>query len=187
MSRLIVGVMFAAVTLSGCTRATPEQQIIRDAAEAIGGAQKIEGIKTLVIEGEGTNGNLGQDMTPDATGQTFTVTGYRRAMDIGTGRFRVQQTRTPNFAYFQGQQAQKQIFGLDGNVAYNVAANGTATRAAETVARDRRAEVNHHPLTILRAALNPGAKLSNPRTANNEIFASIASSRFTAPSPRTAI
>ena len=61
-------------------------------------------------------------MTPDATGQTFTVTDYKRAIDVASGRVRIEQTRTPNFTFFQGQQPQKQVFGVDGAVAYNVAA-----------------------------------------------------------------
>ena len=53
-------------------------------------------------------------------------------------------------------------------MAYNVAANGNATRAGEAVAKDRRAESYHHPITIVRAALDPAAMLSNPRTQDNQ-------------------
>jgi len=165
--------LLAIVALTGAC-VSSERQIIDDAAEALGGAERIQAVKTLVVEGEGSNGNLGQDMSPDATGQTFTVTEYRRAIDLGSGRVRIEQTRTPNFTYFQGQQPQKQVLGLDGNVAYNVAANGTATRAADAVANDRRAEMYHHPLTIVRAALDPAAKLSNPRSQDNQSVVDIA-------------
>ena len=158
----------------GCTQATPEQQIINDAAAALGGRDKILAVKTLVIEGGGTNGNLGQEITPDATDQTFAVTGYKRAMDVPSGRVRIEQTRTPNnFAFFQGQQPQKQLFGVDGDVAYNVAPNGMATRASDAVAKDRRAESYHHPITIVRAALDPAAKLSNPRSQDNQSIVDI--------------
>ena len=71
MKRLALFVLFAAATLGACTQAPPEQQIVNDAAAALGGSEKIQAVKTIVIEGEGTNGNLGQDMTPDATGQLF--------------------------------------------------------------------------------------------------------------------
>jgi glyoxylase-like metal-dependent hydrolase (beta-lactamase superfamily II) len=168
MKHLARLVLFAAVTVSGCAQATPEQEIIDDAAEALGGRERILAVKTLVIEGEGTHGNLGQDMTPEATGQRFDVTAYRRAIDVPARRVRIEQTRTPNFTFFQGQQPQKQVFGIDGDVAYNVAANGNATRAGEAVAKDRRAETYHHPITIIRAALDPAARLSNPRTQDNQ-------------------
>ena len=174
MKHVALFVLFAAATLGACTQAPPEQQIVNDAAAALGGAEKIQAVKTLVIEGEGTNGNLGQDMSPDATGQTFTVTGYKRAIDVPSGRVRIEQTRTPNFTFFQGQQPQNQVLGVDGDVAYNVAPSGTATRAADAVAKDRRAESYHHPITIIRAALDPAARLSNPRTQGNQSVVDIA-------------
>jgi glyoxylase-like metal-dependent hydrolase (beta-lactamase superfamily II) len=168
MRRMTWLVLVTAAVVAGCTQATPEQQIINDAAAAVGGGDKIAAVKTIVIEGEGSNGNLGQDMSPDATGQAFAVTGYKRAMDIPSGRVRIEQTRTPNFTFFQGQQPQKQVLGIDGDVAYNVAPDGMATRAADAVAKDRRAETYHHPITIIRAALDPAARLSNPRTQDKQ-------------------
>jgi glyoxylase-like metal-dependent hydrolase (beta-lactamase superfamily II) len=161
---LLVGLALGA----GCTTRSPEQQIIEDAAEALGGRDRILSLRTLTIEGEGTNGNLGQDMTPEASSQTFSVTAYRRLVDLTAERFRVEQTRTPNFSYFQGPAPQRQVFGLDGDVAYTIAANGTATRAAQAVVRDRRADLLHHPITIVRAALDPGATLGNARTFDGE-------------------
>jgi len=168
MSRTFLIAVAAAVILTGCSPAPPEQQIVNDAAAALGGRDRILAVKTVILEGDGTNGNLGQDMTPEAAGQTFTVSGYRRAIDVAGGRVRIEQTRTPNFAYFQGPQPQKQVQGLDGDVAYNVGADGNPSRAANAVAKDRRAEFYHHPITIVRAALDPAARLSNPRTIDKE-------------------
>ncbi|MBI3493121.1 MAG: MBL fold metallo-hydrolase [Acidobacteria bacterium] len=173
MARTILAVLVAA-TLGACAQAPPEQQIINDAASALGGRARVQAVKTLVIEGSGINGNLGQDMTPDATGQAFTLTGYKRAIDVAAGRARIEQTRTPNFTYFQGQQAQKQVLGVDGSMGYNIAVNGTATRVANAVATDRRAEIYHHPLTIVRAALDPAATLSQPRTHDSERIVDVA-------------
>src|SRR3954466_9132488 len=134
-------VLFVAIcaAFAACARPTPEQQIVNDAAAALGGSDKLQAVKTIVLEGSGTNGNLGQDVTPDATGQSFTVTEYKRAIDVVAGRARIEQTRTPGFTYFQGQQPQKQTTGVDGDVAYNIGANGMATRGADAVAKDRRA------------------------------------------------
>jgi glyoxylase-like metal-dependent hydrolase (beta-lactamase superfamily II) len=151
-----------------CATPPPERQIIDDAASALGGSQRVSAVKSIVIQGSGTNGNLGQDMTPDATGQIFTVSDYARTVDVANRRVRIEQTRTPNFTYFQGPQPQKQVLGVDGDVAYNVAANGNAARAGEAVATDRRAEFYHHPITIVRAALDPMAVLANPRTLGSE-------------------
>jgi glyoxylase-like metal-dependent hydrolase (beta-lactamase superfamily II) len=152
------------ILLTSCTSPTPEQAIVADAAAALGGRDRLLGANTLVLEGEGTNWNLGQDMTIDATGQTFAVTGYRRLIDLSAGRMRIEQTRTPNFLYFQGQAPQKQVLGIDGEVAYGIGSTGTATRASAQAARDRRAEFVHHPIVLVRAALDPASVLSNGRT-----------------------
>jgi glyoxylase-like metal-dependent hydrolase (beta-lactamase superfamily II) len=158
---------------AGCATRSPEQQIVEDAAEALGGRDRILAIRTLTIEGEGTNGNLGQDMTPEASSQTFTVSAYRRLVDVAGERFRVEQTRTPNFSYFQGPAPQRQVFGLDADLAYTIAANGNATRAPASVARDRRAEFLHYPITIVRAALAPGSTLGSARTFDREHVVSV--------------
>ena len=161
----------AAVLLVGLIVPAPagaQQQDVNDAAAALGGRDRLLAVKTLVLEGGGTNGNLLQDMTPEASGQTFLVSSYRRSIDIAGGRAKTEQTRTPTFAYFQGMAPQRQLSGIDGNVGYNVAANGAATRVADAVARDRRTELLHHPLTIVRAALDPAARLTHARTAGGE-------------------
>jgi len=168
MSRSILAALIAAAAFNACATATPEQQIVNDAAAALGGRDRILAVKTLVLEGGGTNGNLLQDMTPEASGEAFLVSGYRRSIDVAGSRARTEQMRTPNFAYFQGMAPQRQVFGIDGDVGYNVAANGTATRVSNTVARDRRAELLQHPLTIVRAALDPAAKLTHARTEGAE-------------------
>ena len=160
--------LVSVLTVTACARPTPERRTIDAAAAALGGRTRILAVKTLVIEGEGTNGNLGQEMTPQASTQTFTVTGYRFALDAAGGRWRIDQTRTPNFIYFQGQAAQKQVLGLDRDVAYNVAPNGTAARLSTAQAKDRRAMSYHHPLTIVRAALDPAAKLANVRNFGDQ-------------------
>ena len=162
------------ITLTGCTQLTPEQQLIADAAKALGGESRIRAVKTLTLEGGGSNFNLGQDMRPDAATQTFSVTGYRRVADLASGRMRLEQTRTPNFAYFQGPQAQRQVAGIDGDVAYNVGANGTATRMAGAITQERKTDFYNHPLTIIRAALDPAAKLSNLQSAGAERLIDVA-------------
>jgi glyoxylase-like metal-dependent hydrolase (beta-lactamase superfamily II) len=168
--------LLAVAALSACSRPTPEQQTVNDAAAALGGSERIAAVKTLVIEGEGTQYNLGQDLVPGASGQTFTVTGYRRAIDVAGGRARTELTRQPNFTFFQGPAAQRQVNGIDGAVAYNVAPNGNANRAPDTVAADRRAELLHHPLTAVRAALDPMARLANPRTEGGESLVDVTTS-----------
>ena len=107
-------------------------------------------------------------MRPDAAGQTFTVSGLSRRQDLAATRSRTELTRTPAFAYFQGQAPQRQIQGIDGDVAYNVAANDTASRAAAPVASARRADLLHHPVAIVRAASSPDGTVANARTEGAE-------------------
>jgi glyoxylase-like metal-dependent hydrolase (beta-lactamase superfamily II) len=155
------------LVLGGCTPPAPEQQFIDDAMRAIGGRAKIEAAKSIVIEGAGVNYNLGQDMRPEAATQQFEVTGYKREIDLEQGRQRVEQTRTPKFEYFQGPQPQTQIQVLDGDLAFNVAPNGNASRLGGLGERDRRADYFHHPITALKAATAPITTIANVRNVGN--------------------
>ncbi len=174
MLRMSFIAIVAAGLSSACTPPTPEQAFVNDIATALGGRDRVAAVKTLTIEGEGMHGNLGQDMTPEATGQAFKVTAYRRGIDVAGGRVRTELTRTPNFVYFQGPQPQTQIQGLDGDVGYNLAPNGNATRVPAAAARDRRTELYHHPLTMTRLLLDPATKVSNVRTEGGQRIADIA-------------
>jgi glyoxylase-like metal-dependent hydrolase (beta-lactamase superfamily II) len=155
------------LVLSGCTPKTPEQQFIDDAMRAVGGRDKVIAAKSIVIEGTGVNYNLGQDMKPEAATQQFAITGYRRQINTEQGKQRIEQVRTPKFAYFQGPQPQTQIQVLDGDIAFNVGANGAATRLAAIAERDRRTELYHHPITALIASTLPLTTVSNVRTVGS--------------------
>lgn len=158
------GSLGMAAILAQCAPQPPEQQFVADAMRALGGRDKVGAIKTLVIEGEGVNFNLGQDMKPEASTQVFAVTGYTRAIDVEHHRQRIEQTRTPKFAYYQGQQPQVQIQSLDGEVAFNVNPAGQATRLGAEGEHDRRIEWLHHPITALQAATQPNATITNVRS-----------------------
>ena len=161
--------LLAAAVMGSCAQVPPETQMINDAAEALGGKSKITSITTLVLEGTGTNRNLGQNRTPEADLPVFQVTQFKRTIDFANGRARQEQARlavVPPGA--PPAQPQQQNFGLDGDVAYNVAADGRATRQSATVAGDRRNEfILHHPIGVVRAALDPAAKVTNPRQAGD--------------------
>ena len=127
--------LLMAVAVAACSTQTPEQRLIRDAASALGGAERILAVRTLVIEGEGTHYNLGQDLLPGAAGQTFQVTRYRRAIDVPGERARTELERVPKFTFWQGLRPQIQVQGIDKAVGYNVAPNGSASRTAAAAAR----------------------------------------------------
>jgi len=154
--------VFVAVLAAGCTSASPERQIVDDAAAALGGASRIQSLTALHITGSGSAPNAGQNRLPDDELPVWKVSEYTRAIDLANGRTRVQQFREAQFQ-FAGATTQRVSQGLDGVVAYNATPDGTLTRAGEAAARDRRVELLHHPITVVRAALDPGAKLANPR------------------------
>lgn len=160
--------LLAVALFAACARPAPEQQFVNDAASALGGADRLLAVKTLVIEGEGTQYNLGQDLSPGASGETFAMTQYKRALDVLGERARTELTRVPKFTFWQGLAPQRQVQGIDKAIGYNVAANGTATRIAEAATDDRRAELLRHPITAVRAALDPAARLTNVRNDGKE-------------------
>ena len=162
-----------ALLLSACAPASPEQQVIDDAVEAMGGAGRIRDVKALSIQGAGTAPNAGQNRTPDDELPVWKVNEYTRRIDLVNGRTRVQQVREAQFL-FAGDLVQRQTQGLDGDAAYNVAANGTITRAGAAAARDRRSELLHHPVTFLRTIVDADLTLSNLRARAGERLVDIA-------------
>jgi hypothetical protein len=90
---------------------------------------------------------------------------------------RTSQLRTAQFL-FANANTQRQNQGLDGEVAYNIGADGTASRASAAVARDRRVELLQHPLVIVREVLDdPGTKLSGYRASGNQEIVEIETSK----------
>jgi glyoxylase-like metal-dependent hydrolase (beta-lactamase superfamily II) len=163
----------AFIVLAACTTTTPEEQFIEDAAGALGGRDRVSTITSVVMEARGSTANLGQDMTWEATGQSFILSDVRRALDLAGRRARTEQTRTPNFLYFQGPQPQRQILGIDGDVAYTIGSEGNATRQSTAVARDRRVEMYFHPLSIVRAMLEAPQAVANVRTEEGSRLADV--------------
>jgi glyoxylase-like metal-dependent hydrolase (beta-lactamase superfamily II) len=154
--------------LAACSSKTPEQQMVNDVAKALGGVERVQAVTALVLEGTGSQYNFGQDVRPGAREETFKVTGYHRAVDLAGGRSRTELTRVANFIYSQGPGPQKLVQGIVGNVAWNINAAGVVSRAADPVAIERHAELYHHPLAAVRAALDPAAKLGNLRRQGDD-------------------
>ena len=164
-------------TGTSCTQAPPERRLIDEAADALGGRQKVMAVKTLTIEGEGPAPNVGQNTMPDGELPVWKVTEFRRVIDIPNRRMRTTQTRTAQFL-FANANTQKQDQGLDGDVAYNTGENGAATRASAAVARDRRIELLQHPLVIVREVLDdPTTKVSGYRKNGNQEVVEIETSK----------
>jgi glyoxylase-like metal-dependent hydrolase (beta-lactamase superfamily II) len=164
--------LFVAVMAAACSRPTPEMQIIEDSARAVGGKERVLAVKTLVVEGQGTNLSLGQHKTPEGEPPPYKVEAYKRTYDFANWRGRLDQVRTPDYIS-ANTASQRQIQGTDGDVAFNIGRNDRATRTSARTAADRRVELRHHPIGILRASLEPGAVLSNPRQDGGEEFVDV--------------
>jgi hypothetical protein len=162
-----VSALLACAVLGACRHAPLERSVVEDAAQALGGKARIQAIKSFTIQGAGTDANLGQNVTPEGELPVWKVTDYKQTVDPDKGRMRIQQTRVAQFLYALAT-VQRQDQGLDGDAAYNVAPDGTAARASDAVARDRRVALLHHPVTIIRAALDPAARVSNLRQQGNQ-------------------
>lgn len=156
-----------AVVAAACQTAPPERQAVIDAAEAMGGQQRVLAVKTLTIEGEGDAPNAGQNTMPDSELPNWRITKFTRTIDLANRRMRMQQARTAQFLFANANTA-TQDQGLDGDIAFNAAPAGTAARASEQAAKDRRMEMLQHPLVIVRTALEDSTTLTGFHTAGNQ-------------------
>ena len=148
------------------------QQIIEDAANAVGGRQRVLAVKTLLLEGGGHNFEVDQGLRWDDLGIQSDVSqmrDYKRAYDLVNSRARFETTNQRQYAFYQGEAPVRQVQSLDGDVVFNVNANGNAARVfTQGQIAARRVEYLRHPLTLLRALLGPDATLTNVRNGQNE-------------------
>jgi glyoxylase-like metal-dependent hydrolase (beta-lactamase superfamily II) len=167
-----------AIRLTGQATA-PERQLVTRAADALGGRDRVMALKTLQIVGYGELAyfNGGGNITghPDAPQKWQKVLDYTRTIDLEHWRTRVQQRLKMDFVFAStaGQLGlNRSSETLDGDVAYNIGGGFLAAPQAGTpqpqpagpaAARQRRMEMLAHPITIVRAALDPSTKLSNLR------------------------
>jgi glyoxylase-like metal-dependent hydrolase (beta-lactamase superfamily II) len=160
-----------------------EAQLVRRAAEALGGRDRIMALKTLQIIGYGElayfngGGNITGD--PDAPQKWQSVLEHTRTIDLEHWRTRVQQRLKMDFEFAStaGQLGlNRSNETLDGDIAYNIGGGFLAAPqagipqpqpAGAAAVRQRRVELLAHPITIVRAALDPATKLSNLRRQGN--------------------
>src|SRR5688572_17158683 len=147
---------------SACASPPPERQLVNDAADALGGADRIPALASIAVEGEGDAPNVGQNRLPDSELPNWKVTAYRLTTDLANGRTDMTQTRQAQFQ-LAGALTQRQHQAQDGDVAVNFPPNGQPARGSDAQARDRRREALHHPVAAVRAALAESSQLRNLR------------------------
>ena len=129
------------------------------AAAAMGGKDRLVQVRTVVLEGTGTQLNFGQNVTPSAESQ-FEVQSLTRSIDFANNRWFLDLTRVPRFTS-AATNPQRQRTGLDGTVAYNIGNNDAMTRAGGAAAADRFWEFLTHPIGFVKAAAyTPGATVT---------------------------
>jgi glyoxylase-like metal-dependent hydrolase (beta-lactamase superfamily II) len=165
--------ILALVAFAVCAQApipgTPEMRVVTSAAEALGGRDRILAIKSLTMFGYGQqayqNGGGNITASPDAPQKWVNVNGLRRTIDFEHDRMRLQQQVFQDFvfAYARNMTGQRVDQVLAGDAAYNFDPQGRAVRVGPAAARARRLEMLNNPISIVRAALDPAAKLGNLR------------------------
>jgi glyoxylase-like metal-dependent hydrolase (beta-lactamase superfamily II) len=137
---------------------SPAMAVVDGALRAVGGRAAVAAADRLVMEGEGELFALGQNRTPESELPVYRITEVRRDVDLAGGRSRQEQ-----FLTSRHWGPLKLIAALDGDIAFDVGEDGSATRASDSDARDRRLELRHHPIAMLRLAIAPGAAVSGRR------------------------
>jgi len=176
--RLIVRKLLFPVAIAGVAvianltaqgQSSPSRQLVTRAAEAMGGRERILALKRITVEGYGQiayqNGGGNITSSPDAPQKWIDLRDYVRVVDLENGRMRVRQRQLNAFVFAAAQNMKGVVTqqGLDGDLAFNINANGAAIRATAAAARARRMDMLADPVVIVRTALGANAKLGNVR------------------------
>ena len=163
---------------------SPERRLVKSAAEALGGRARVMAVRQVKLQGGGQTAyhNGGSNITgsPNAPMKWINQNGLQKTYDLQNGRMRVRRLRVADFGYAflpQMTLGARDNFVVDGDIAFNTAIDGRVSRASDNTARQRRLEMLGTPLTIVRAALDPAARLSNFRRAEGLELVDIATAR----------
>ena len=146
------------------------RQVVTRAAEALGGADRIQALKTIRLRGYGhdpyQDGGSLITTEPTAPEKMTIITAYERVIDLANGRTRVRGKQSRAFVFAaEAMMAGRPIDQrLDGDVAFDVAAGGAARRLSKEVATQRRMELLANPIVAVRAALDESSRVANRRT-----------------------
>jgi glyoxylase-like metal-dependent hydrolase (beta-lactamase superfamily II) len=172
----LCAILTAAVVVGGLPLAAHAQgpadgaQIVARAATALGGAERLGGVRTLQLRGYGQeayqDGGSKVTTEPTAPEKMTNLTAYERVIDLASRRTRVSSRQSRNFVFAARamMEGRNVVQALDGNVAFDLAADGAARRAPAEAAARRTMELLANPVVAVREALDPRAKLANART-----------------------
>ena len=194
---LNAALLAAALSLSGTAAAqstTAEAQLVASAAEALGGAERLRALRTIRLRGYGhesyQDGGSNITTEPTAPEKMTTLTAYERVIDLANGRTRVKsrQSRAFIFAARAMMEGRPVNQALDGDVAYDTAADGATRRVSAEAAARRRMDLLANPIVAVREALDARSRLTNRRTEGTATLLDVttaANEKFTIAFDRT--
>jgi glyoxylase-like metal-dependent hydrolase (beta-lactamase superfamily II) len=152
------------------------RQQARDAAAALGGLERVTSIRNITLIGYGIYAYQfgGGNVTAGRyAGQRFMAANdLRRVYDLEHTRFQQQERRNMLFTFARASPTQWEPYNLvlDGDVAYDIFADGAAERAQRWSASAwhvdgvhmRRMWMLNNPVALVRAALDPATRVGNP-------------------------
>jgi hypothetical protein len=98
-----LGFLLSAMLLASAIHAqTTGQQIVADAAAALGGRDRVLAVKTLIVQGGGHDLNVGQSLRYDELGlqsDVWQIRDYKRVYDLANGRARFEVVRASQYPY----------------------------------------------------------------------------------------
>ena len=152
----------------------PAAALAAKAAEALGGRERVLGLKTLtmigygeMIDGFGLSNIAADRYAPERLNNLLE---FERTFDLENERMRTRVRRRTNFTFANsganlGLNRVNEV--IDGQVAYNVNAQGAANRAGANAVLERRLTMFTHPLAAVRVALKAGTRLGPVRREEN--------------------
>lgn len=176
-----LGLIFAAPAQT--QEISSARQLVVDAANAMGGVERLQAVETLGMRGYGheayQDGGSRITTEPEAPEKLTNLTGYETLIDLVNSRTRVRARASRAFVFAAGSMMRGQLReqSLDGNVAFD-----GARRQSDTVAMRRRMELLANPLMAVNVALDSRSVLSARRYEGRNSLVDVATgdgARFT--------
>ena len=162
----------------GHAQGTPARTIVEDAANALGGIDKIRAVKNITLHGYAQYayqmGGGRISGSPEAPEKYMAANDLTRVYDVANDRFQMRERRNMVFPFLApfGHSFALNDNRLDGDIAFDV--NGDrAQRIPQFMdgalimdgVHMRRMWMMNNPVVLVRALLDPATKLSPPRQA----------------------
>jgi glyoxylase-like metal-dependent hydrolase (beta-lactamase superfamily II) len=178
----MIGVALSLTALGGgvawAAAPSPEREAMVAAADALGGLARVRAVKNITLIGYGMyayqfgGGNV--TASPVAVQRYMAANDLRRVYDLEHDRFEQIERRNMLFTFARATPTLWEPFNLvlDGDIAFNIGADGKAERVPRWTANAwhvdgvhmRRMWMMNNPVAVVRAALDPKTTLGAMRS-----------------------